>query len=180
MSRYLDIKLDSLDFYNLRLIDETGSFQEINLQEELAINENELDREMLEQPSKYVYWSSILEKIRYFKEDAELQLELLIGELDRKAREELSKNGGKPTKDAVDAYIKRTEEYKQQKTQCNYYDYLVRRIQFIVKAFEQRKDMLQSINKQKTNEKTYGQGAGSKQEQTGYYDPLPPQNYVNY
>jgi len=157
----MDIQLDNLDFYYLRLIDETGQFQEIDLRKELAVNENQLEREMLQQPSKYVYWTSVLERIRLFQDNAELEMEVLMGELDKEAREVLEK----PTKDSVEGYIRRTEKYQNQKRKCNYYEYLVRRLNFIVKAFEQRKDMLQSYGKQKANEKVYGQGAGTRQEQ---------------
>lgn len=175
--------LDNLDFNYLRLIDETGNFVEIDLKEELSVNEDILEREMLQQPSKYVYWSSILEKLRLFQENAELELDILLGKLDKEARDSLEK----PTKDAVDGYIKRTEAYKVAKEKCNYYDYLVKRLQFIVRAFEQRKDMLQSYGKQKAHDRSYGQGAGSQIEKhpeypdypttpPGYYQP-PHTNY---
>ena len=167
----MDIQLDNLDFHTLRLIDETGAYIVIDLKAELAINENNLDREMLQQPAKYVYWSSILERLRYFQESAELELEVLEGRLDNEAREELPKEGVKPTKDSVENYMKRKEEYVIAREKCNTYDYLVRRLHFIVKSFEQRKDMLQSYGKQLANDKSYGHGAGSHMEQ----NPYPPQ-----
>jgi hypothetical protein len=160
----LDINIDSLDFQFIRLIDESGQYVELDLKTELSVNEDNLEREMLEQPSKYVYWSAILERIRFFKESAELEMELLLGELDKEAREELPKHEVKATKDSVDAYIKRTENYKIAREKCNYYEYLVKRVQFIVRALEQRKDMLQSYGKQVTHDKSYGKGAGSHME----------------
>lgn len=169
--KVLDIKLDRLDFQILRLIDESGQHITLDLQKELSVNEANLEVEMLQQPSKYVYWSSILEKIRFFQESAELEMELLIAELDKEAREELPKEDIKPTKDSVDNYIKRTEAYKVQKEKCNHYAYLVKRIQFIVRAFEQRKDMLQSYGKQIAQDRTYGQGAGSKHYEDHYQNP---------
>lgn len=168
--KVLDIQLDSLDFQVIRLVDESGQHITLDLKSELSVNESNLEVEMLQQPSKYIYWSSILEKIRFFKESSELELELLISELDKEAREELPKEDIKPTKDSVESYIKRTEEYKVAKEKCNYYEYLVKRLQFIVKAFEQRKDMLQSYGRQVVQDKTYGQGAGSKQFEN-YQDP---------
>ena len=156
----MEINVDNLDFTSIKLIDETGQFLEIDLQKELRIDEHRLEQEMIEQPSKYIYWSSILEKLRLYQEQCELDLEFLLGRLDKEAREHLMVTGTKPTKDSVEAYIKRSNEYKIAKEKCNYYDYLVRRLQFIVKSLEQRKDMLQSINKQKHNDKIYGHGAG--------------------
>jgi hypothetical protein len=168
----LDIKVDSLDFHVMRIIDETGEFVEYNMQQELAVNEGNLLQEMLQQPSKYIYWSSILEKIKLFQESKELELELLVARLDKDARRALEAEGTKPTKDNVEAYIKRQPEYESARKQCQYYDYISGRIQRIVKAFEQRKDMLQSYGKQVADQKIYGKGAGGTFEKTP--DPQPP------
>lgn len=176
----MDIQLDSLNFYIIRLVDEAGQFVEINLKEELAVNEHNLEKEMREQPSKYVYWSSVLERIRLYQETAELELEALLGELDKEARYELPKIDIKPTKDSVDGYIKRTEKYKIAKEKCNYYDYLVRRLQFIVKSFEQRKDMLQSYGRQVVNDKNYGHKAGRYIDKTTEYNQLHSGQYPPY
>lgn len=162
--------MNSLDFYKLRLIDESGEFVEVDLKEELAINDDNLEKEMRDQPAKYVYWSSVLERLRLFQESSNLELEALLGELDKEARVELLKEDIKPTKDSVDAYIKRTEKYKVAKEKCNYYDYLVRRMVFIVKSFEQRKDLMQSYGRQRDNDRIYGRGAGRYQEKTNEYD----------
>jgi hypothetical protein len=157
----LDIKVDSFDFDLLRLIDETGQFVEYNLRRELAVNEGNLLQEMLQQPSKYVYWASLLEKINMFQESTELELELVVARLDKQARKDCEDNNIKPTKDIVDAWIKRTEEYVAARKNCQYYDYIAGRVQRIVKAFEQRKDMLQSYGKQIADQKGHGQGAGT-------------------
>jgi hypothetical protein len=156
------IKVDSLDFQFLRLIDEAGQFVEYDMKKELAISEANLAKEMLEQPSKYIYWSSILEKIKMFQESTELQLELLMARLDKQARTSLESEGAKPTKDSVESYIKRQPEYEKARKDCQYYDYIAGRITRIVKAFEQRKDMLQSYGKQIADQKNFGQGAGSR------------------
>ncbi|AYJ75220.1 hypothetical protein BSP36_133 [Bacillus phage BSP36] len=158
----LDVKLDSLDFYLLKLIDENGEFQEYDLREELAVNEDNFEVEMIEQPSKYIYWSSILEKLKMFQESVELELEVVVASLDQQARDALKETATKPTKDMVDSYIKRQPEYEKAKKKEIYYNYVVGRIQRIVKSFEQRKDMLQSYGKQVLESKQYGQGAGSK------------------
>lgn len=165
----LDVKVDILDFQDLRIIDENGEFVIYDMREELKVNEKNLLREMLEQPSKYIYWSSVLEKIKFFQEKTELQLEITVAKFDSEAREAIKKNGDKPTKDSVDAYIKLKDEYVAAREQVHYYEYIAGRLARIVKAFEQRKDMLQSYGKQIAEDKTYGAGAGSRIEQT----PLP-------
>ncbi|QFP93310.1 UNVERIFIED_ORG: hypothetical protein Xoosp15_45 [Xanthomonas phage Xoo-sp15] len=171
----LDVKVDILDFQDLRIIDENGEYQVYDMREELKVNESNLLQEMLQQPSKYIYWSSVLEKIKFFQEKTELQLELVVARLDPQAREEIKKSGDKPTKDSVDAYIKQQTEFVEAKEQCLYYDYIAGRLARIVKAFEQRKDMLQSYGKQIAEDKTYGAGAGSRIEQSPF--PAPQQQY---
>lgn len=156
----LDIKVDKIDFQFLRILDENGEFVEFNLEEELKVNEDNLLQEMLHQPSKYIYWSSLLEKIKYFQERVELELELVVANLDKEARAFLESQGTKPTKDSVEAYIKRTDKYKAARENCLYFEYIAGRVARIVKAFEQRKDMLQSYGKQIAENKEYGRGAG--------------------
>lgn len=168
MSFFLEIKLDNLDFDYLRLIDENGEYQEYNLREELKINETNLLQEMLQQPSKYIYWSSLLEKLKLYQESAELQLEIKWANLDEQARNYLKSVNVKPTKDSVEAYIKRQPEYEQARKNVQYYEYTSARVARIVKAFEQRKDMLQSYGKQVAEDKLYGRGAGSQIEKNPF------------
>jgi hypothetical protein len=157
----VDIKVDNLDFNHLRLIDENGQLVEFNLHEELKVNEPNLLQEMLQQPSKYIYWSSLLEKLKYFQEATELELELETARLEPEARTKLKEDTPKPTKDQVEAYIKRQPSYQAQRKSLQHFEYIVGRVARIVKAFEQRKDMLQSYGKQVAEQKLYGGGAGS-------------------
>lgn len=158
----MDIKVDNLDFGLLRLIDETGQYVEYDLLEELKVNEDNLLTEMLEQPSKYIYWSSILERIKFYQEGVELELELKVAELDPEARSYLKQQGEKPTKDMVDAYVKRQDSYIEIRKRMALYEHISGRMNRIVKSFEQRKDMLQSYGKQVAENKLFGRGAGSK------------------
>lgn len=156
----LEVKVDSLDFDQINIIDENKQFETFNLRKELAVNEHNLLTEMLEQPSKYIYWSSVLEKLKFFQESTELQLEFLVATLDKQARDEMKQIGEKPTKDSVDAFIKRDAAYQAMRQNCLGYEYVIGRVQRIVKAFEQRKDMLQSYGKQVLENQLYGKGAG--------------------
>jgi hypothetical protein len=162
----VEIKVDNLDFKIIRIVDENGELLEIDLTRELKVNEDNLLQEMLQQPSKYIYWASILEKIKWFQESQELNLELEVAKLDKRARDFLKEHDVKPTKDIVEAYIKQQPEYEQARKNCQYYEYISGRLSRIVKAFEQRKDMLQSYGKQVAEDKAYGRGAGSYIEKT--------------
>lgn len=163
----MDIQVGNLDFSTLRLRDETGGVVEYDMPEELKVNESNLMREMLEQPSKYIYWSSILERIKLFEENAELELEILIANLDERARVEIEGRGAKATKDSVEAFVKRQTEYEVARRKIQQYKHISGRMQRIVKAFEQRKDMLQSYGKQIADQKSFGAGAGTRFENSG-------------
>jgi hypothetical protein len=158
----VDIKIDSFDFDLLRLTDETGQYVEYNLRDELKVNEANLLQEMLHQPSKFIYWASIFEKLKYFQEAKELEAERIIAQIDTEAREHYKGTETKATKDVVEAYRKQKDEYHNIMTELNYYNFLVGKIGRIVKAFEQRKDMLQSYGKQVLEQKGYGAGAGTR------------------
>lgn len=158
----MEIKIDTFDFDILRLVDETGEFVQYNLRDELKVNEGNLLQEMLQQPSKFIYWASILEKLKFFQESKELAAERVIAQLDSQAREHYKGTETKATKDVVESYRKQQPEYEEVMTELNYYNFIVGKIGRIVKAFEQRKDMLQSYGKQVSEQKQYGQGAGTQ------------------
>jgi transcriptional regulator of heat shock response len=170
--KQLEIHVTSLDFSTLRIIDKTGNLHEYDLQEILKITEANLEGQMLEQASTYIYWASLLEELKYYQELAEKTLEKVIADLDPEARKHLTNEGTKPTKDTVDAYIKRQDEYDTAKTDLLNYNRIVGRVARVVKAFEQRKDMLQSYGKQVSDQKSYGHGAGSRFMDTSQVTPF--------
>lgn len=167
----MEIKIDAFDFDLLRLVDETGQHQDYNLREELKVNEDNLLQEMLQQPAKFIYWASILEKLKFFQESKELEVERIIAGIDSAAREHYKGSDTKATKDVVEAYRKQQPEYEAAMTELNYYNFIVGKIGRIVKAFEQRKDMLQSYGKQIADQKSFGQGAGTRIEDYNPYMP---------
>lgn len=155
------IHIDAFDFHLVRLVDESGILQEFNLNEELKVNENNLLKEMLEQPGKYIYWASVLEKLKYYQESRELDLEKKEAELEPIARAELVESDKKPTKDMIAAYIRRDANYLQIRQDLLTFNHVIGKVTRIVKAFEQRKDMLQSYGKQVLENQLYSKGAGS-------------------
>jgi asparagine synthetase B (glutamine-hydrolysing) len=157
----LEILVGDLNFDMITIKDETGSYQEYDLRNELRVNEQNLNQEMLQQPAKYIYWSSILERLRFYQESKELELEQEEARLDSRARKHyLDAGNPKPTKDMVEAFIKQQDEYAAAQKQVHMYNHLVGRVARIVKAFEQRKDMLQSYGKQLYEQRQYGAGTG--------------------
>jgi len=154
----LEINIGSFDFEWLQLKDEAGQVANYNLRDTLAVNEANLMQEMLEQPAKYIYWSSVLEKLKYFQESAELKAEQELARIDKEAREYYKNTDTKATKDVVETYRKTHEDYEGIMSNLQYYTMVVGYVTRIVKAFEQRKDMLQSYGKQISDQKGYGAG----------------------
>lgn len=161
----MEVNINSFDFEDVRLTDQTGVTVDYNLREELAVNEHNLLQEMLEQPAKFVYWASLLEQLKYYQESKELECERVIAHIDDAARQHYTSQGTKPTKDMVETYRRMQPEYDSVMQEYTYLKLVVGKVTRIVKAFEQRKDMLQSFGKQIAEQKIYGAGAGGKLQQ---------------
>jgi len=152
----VDIRVNDLDFTKIRIIDANGTFTEYDMQEVLNINEHDLNNEIKLQPSKYVYWSSILEQIRGYLESAELAEEKLKAELYEVARDTLIAGGTpKPTKDQIDSWILRQEEYTNAKANTIAYRKFVKQLTFVVKSLEQRHSMLVQLSALKRDQMEY-------------------------
>lgn len=175
----MQIHVDSFDFGEITIVDEAGQTQEYDLLNELRVNEDNLMMEMLEQPSKFVYWSTLLEKLKYYQESEELKVEKVIARIDTEAREHYKGTETKATKDVVEAFRKQHQDYEPAMQSLAYYNFIVGKVTRIVKAFEQRKDMLQSYGKQIAEQKMYGQGAGTRMADT-QYPPTPNLNNSPY
>lgn len=152
----LEIRLDNLETDLIRIVDDNGETVQFSLREELRINEMNVQQEFLEQSSKYVYWTSILERVRLYQESSKLHAEIARADLYEPCRSALINTGiPKPTKDQVDAKILQDEDYIRKLEALNTYDHLVKQLQFVVRAFEQRKDMLIQFGADKRKEQDY-------------------------
>lgn len=140
----LQLKVDDLlDFSEIRITDENGETRTYNVDEELKVNEYSIRKAFLEQPAKYAYWSSVLEKLKLYQESYELQLTTRKAEIYDSTRQELIQNGiQRPTKDQIEAFIQIDSEVQRLSQAVVAMNYNVRRIQAFTKAVEQRKDML--------------------------------------
>lgn len=139
----LDLRVDSLDFDNIRIIDENGEVTNYNVNQELQVHEFNVRQAFLEQPAKYAFWSSVLEKLKLYQETYEMQLSTRKAELYDTCRVQLVERGiAKPTKDQIEAEILLDEKYQQIANTVIVTNYNVRRMSAFVKAVEQRKDML--------------------------------------
>lgn len=152
----LDIAVTDLEFSTIRIRDANGTFADYDLTEELRIDDMNLYEEFKLQPSKYVYWTAILEQVRAYLETAQFTEDRTKAELYEPARITIIQEGTpKPTKDQIEAWIWRQEVYLDAKKQVMTYSKFVKQLQYVVKAFEQRRDMLTQIGADKRKQKEY-------------------------
>lgn len=138
----MEIHLDSLDFDSFTIKDKNGNHIEISVRDELVINETNIQQEFLGQSGKYAYWANLLEIVRHHLEVEQRKLETLGSQLNLTVRHQYKVNGEKPTKDMVESAIFTDGSYQQQLQEVEKWNYRTKQIQYVVKAFEQRKDML--------------------------------------
>lgn len=154
----VDISVDSLDFEEITIRDMNGNEQTFNLKDELSINRHDIRTDLEEHPGKYMYWAGVLEKVRAYLESAELELETTFSALYEPVRVSLEKKIGKnPTKVQIEAVIYQQESYITAKEKVNDIQYQVKRLQYVVKNFEARKDMLIQISTTERKEREYEQ-----------------------
>lgn len=154
----MEINVNDMEFNKVTVRDNSGNTFEYDMQEELMINRHDLRTELEEQSSKYMFWTGMLERVRANLEAAERELEYIVSQLYEPIRERLeTKMGKNPTKAQIDAMINQQEIYQNQKKKVEEVDYQSRRLAYIVKAFEQRKDMLVQISTAERKQKEYEQ-----------------------
>lgn len=165
----MEITLDDLAFSKLIIYDASGNREELDLQEELNINPHNLVDELYLQPQKYVYYTALLEKVRSYLEGANLALDVEHARLYEPARDHLFKATGRnPTKDQIESYILNQETYLDKREQVIILESTVKNLQYVVRAFEQRKDMLIQLSTHERKRDEYERAIQQKQLNQGY------------
>lgn len=141
----MEIHIDSLDFTNFTIKDKNGNSQEFDITDELRVTEYTIKEDFMQQSSKYAWWASILEKVRAYAEVEQRNLETVGARLNLQIRNQYEQQSKKPTKDQVESAVYLNEDYQKQAQIVESWNYKVKQLQYIVKAFEQRKEMLISI-----------------------------------
>lgn len=165
----MEITIDDLEFSRITIVDAHGNREERNLQEELLINKSNIEEELYEQPQKYVYYTALLEKVRSYLESAKLAEEMVHARLYEPSRELLvSSTGRNPTKDQIESHILNNEEYLDKREQVVILEATVKNLQYVVRAFEQRKDMLVQLSAHERSRGEYEQAIKQAQMNQGY------------
>lgn len=123
-------------------IDINGQQFTVNVGEELAFSEHTLNQATFTHASKYVWWTEILSHAKRQLQSQETAFDLLNAQLGNRAREAISAQGGKPTKDNVNDWVLTQEEYGKAKAELDWWANRVFQLQYVVKAWEQRGNSL--------------------------------------
>jgi len=139
----LELRVTNIDFDKVRITDENGETQTYDINKELAVDPFNVRDEFLHQSSKYSYWASLLEQLKLYEESYELQADKKRSELYEPSRQKLLAEGvTRPSKDQIDSQIMLDGDYYNLCNNVVAIHYQVNQIKALVKAFEQRKDML--------------------------------------
>ena len=138
----LMIKIKSTGGEQIEILDQTGKSTIYDIDQELLVNDNNYQQEYLRQAQKYSFWADKLAIANRQVSGAEQQLDLVHAKLYHKYFLDLSKSKARPTKDMVESEIIQDDSYQQALNSLNQCSFVEEKLKFIVKAFEQRKDML--------------------------------------
>lgn len=141
----MEIETSFEEAMEIKVTQPNGKETTYNIQDVLAIDENALLDEFMEQPGTYAWWGAILESERYVLEQAKAELTRAEAYADQSVRDTLKTEGTKITEALVNKkipndtfYIAATDRY-----------HVVRRnvgiLNRIVAALDQRKDMLSMV-----------------------------------
>lgn len=136
------IKIKSTGGEKIEILDQTGKSVIYDIDQELLVNDNNYQQEYLRQAQKYSFWADKLAIANRQVSGAEQQLDLVHAKLYHKYFLDLSKSKARPTKDMVESEIIQDDSYQQALNSLNQCSFVEEKLKFIVKAFEQRKDML--------------------------------------
>lgn len=141
----MELELASVDLLEVSIKLPSGEIKLFNIEEELAISETDLNRDFIQQPGKFAWWASLAESAKEIEEKLEVYQERVEGEADKRARRQLEVDGVKVTEGSVKSMIKTDEELMNASLAYNRAKKNAATLKQIVKAFEQRKEMLISL-----------------------------------
>lgn len=143
MASFLEIKVDHIDNDSIKVIDGVGNEVTYDVLGDLRVDDYNANTELKFQHSKYRRYADIFTRITYYLEEAEVELSAIGSRINLDVRNKyLNATKKQPTQDIVNSEIQSREEYIEQQKKVNQLKYQKQQLQYILKAFEQRKDML--------------------------------------
>ena len=152
----MKVFVSDLDTDRIDVVDYNGQMTTYSVSRELAVNEENYQQEFIKQPAKYAFWSAVLQQAKYVLASQQSKLEKVHAQLYNEVYTTLSKEGMRPTKDLIEAQIILEDPYQEAQAQVESCEYSVSQVQYLVKAFEQRKDMLVQFGADMRKDNNYG------------------------
>ena len=141
----MELELTTVNFLEVSIKLPSGEIKDFNLENELAISETDLNRDFIEQAGKFAWWASLAESAKEIEERLALNQERVEGEADSRARRKLELDGVKVTEGSVKSMMKTDEKLMTASLAYNRAKKNAATLKQVVKAFEQRKEMLISL-----------------------------------
>ena len=148
--------VNDLDMDKITVIDYNGQSQEYSVRDIINVDEMNYQIEVINQPAKYAYWSSVLQAAKRVEAEQQASLDKQHALSYNKVYDELSKQGIRATKDLIEAQIEQDPDYEKAKQRVVVADYSAGRIQYLVKALEQRANMLIQLGADIRKDRNYG------------------------
>ena len=152
----MKVFVNDLSSDEITVVDYNGEATTYSVKQELAVDEHDYQQEFLSQPAKYAFWTAVLQKARLVLAGQQAQLDKLHARLYQQVVHKLDQEGVRATKDLVESRILQDDAYQQQLATVNNCEYSAGQVQYLVKAFEQRKDMLVQFGASQRQEQSYG------------------------
>lgn len=123
--------------------------EELDLEAELGIDEYNLDRECLEQPTKFARFAKLAAWADRKAKRKDEKVKTVRSELIKEATENPEREIGKKSPNAqdIEAYYRRQERYKDAKQELINAQHEASLYAYIVSAFHQRRSMLENMVK---------------------------------
>lgn len=129
---------------NIKINNELIKF---NLLEELEISPKNVNQEIMEQPSHFAFLSLAMVKAKTIMDKKRSKLEGIRNSIFTEYKDDIDKNTGRPySNDLAEAYITEQDEYREALKEYQKSENEFLQIKTCVDAFQQRKDLLQSLS----------------------------------
>lgn len=149
----LDKYLIKTDLFQIIVI-EGKKETTFNLARELKVSELQINEELKRQPSKYGFALFLHGKLKTNFEELKLERKKIRGRLYRKAKQTKVPSTGRPmSDDAAKAYVESHPQFLKISRRCIRAKDEADQMYSVVRAFEQRSNLIQSISSNLRNEK---------------------------
>jgi len=122
----------------LKFVNSNGEPFQYDLKQELAFSDATLRLDMEQQPAKYAWWASVLERARMKMKQTEDLLDYVKSDISNRVRS----SGEKKSVSAVSDEVTVSDDYQKVLADLRYWQGQVDMLQWVVKSFEQRERML--------------------------------------